>query len=127
MFAQFYCLWSSLKVKASRKYVWVKSKLQHPLPPGIPRAFDAFSCPGGREHYSYGVGNLITSLDIMLRVALITRGLIKHGGDGGDGGDKLWWIQKKRLRIRGELVENQRSTQALFCIWRCLKPIYIYI
>ena len=33
--------------------VSVKSKLQHP-PPGIPRAFDAFSCPGGREfdHHS---------------------------------------------------------------------------
>ena len=36
-------------------YVPVKSKLQHPpSPPGIPRAFDAFSCPGGREfdHHS---------------------------------------------------------------------------
>ena len=55
-------------------------------PPGIPRAFDDFSCPGGREfdHYSKGVGNLITGLDIMLRVALIPRGLINHGGDGGD-------------------------------------------
>ena len=31
--------------------VSVKSKLQHPPPPGIPRAFDVFSCPGG--------GNLI--------------------------------------------------------------------
>ena len=29
-------------------YVPVKSKLKHP-PPGIPRAFDVFSCPGGRE------------------------------------------------------------------------------
>ena len=28
--------------------VSVKSKLQHP-PPGIPRAFDVFSCLGGRE------------------------------------------------------------------------------
>ena len=27
----------------------VKLKLQHPPPPGIPQAFDAFSCPGGRE------------------------------------------------------------------------------
>ena len=27
----------------------VKSKPQHPPPPGIPRAFDAFSCLGGRE------------------------------------------------------------------------------
>ena len=29
-------------------YVSVKSKLKH-HPPGIPRAFDVFSCPGGRE------------------------------------------------------------------------------
>ena len=47
------------------------------IPPGITRAFDAFPCPGGRafDHYSLGVGNLIASLDIMLRVALISRGL----------------------------------------------------
>ena len=32
----------------SVNYVSVKSKLKHP-PPGIPRAFDVFSCPGGRE------------------------------------------------------------------------------
>ena len=40
----------------------------HPPPPGIPRAFEAFSCPGGREfdHHSSGVGNLIASLDVML-------------------------------------------------------------
>ena len=36
--------------KSIRYNVSVKSKLQHP-PPGIPRAFDVFSCPGG--------GNLI--------------------------------------------------------------------
>ena len=59
---------------------------------------------------------LITSLDIMLAVALIPRGLITHGGDGGG---KLWWMDG--------LVENQRPTQTLFCIWRCLRPIYIYI
>ena len=55
----------------------------------MPGAFDAFSCRGGREfdHHSKGVGNLIASLDVMLRVALIPRGLINHGGDGGDGGD----------------------------------------
>ena len=43
----------------------VKSKFQHPPP----RAFDAFSCLGGREfdHHSQGVGNLIASLDVMLR------------------------------------------------------------
>ena len=32
----------------SKHNVSVKSKLKHP-PPGIPRAFDVFSCPGGRE------------------------------------------------------------------------------
>ena len=61
-------------------------------PPGLPRAFDVSSCPGGREfdelslsrggafnHYSQGVGNLITSLDFMLRVVLIPRGVINHG------------------------------------------------
>ena len=60
----------------------VKSKLKHPPPPGIPRAFDVFCCPVGREfdelslprggafdHYSYGVGNLIASFDFMLRRA----------------------------------------------------------
>ena len=39
-----------------------------------------------------------------------------------DGADvKFWWIQRKRLHICGELVENQRSTQAVFHIWRCFK------
>ena len=30
-------------------HVPVKLKLQHPPPPGIPRAFDCDSCPGRRE------------------------------------------------------------------------------
>ena len=55
------------------------------IPPGIPRAFDVFCCPVGREfdelslprggafdHYSYGVGNLIASFDFMLRRADFT-------------------------------------------------------
>ena len=52
----------------------VKSKLQHPPPP--PQAYEAFSCPGGREfsHHSQEVGNLIASLDVMLRD--------KYGRDG---------------------------------------------
>ena len=56
------------------------------LPPGISRAFDASSCPGGREfdYHSYGVGNLTANLDFMLRVALILRGSINHGRDSGD-------------------------------------------
>ena len=41
---------------------------------------------------------------------LIPCGLINHGGDGEDDGDKLWWIQRKRLPIRDRLVENQRPT-----------------
>ena len=57
----------------------VKSKLKHPPghTPGISRL------PGGGafHHYSYGVGNLITSLDFMLRVALIPRGVINLAGD----------------------------------------------
>ena len=61
------------------------------IPPGIARAFDVFSCPRGREfdelpgggafdHYSLGVGNLIASLDFILRVALIPRGVINPPG-----------------------------------------------
>ena len=49
----------------------------------------------------------------MLRVGLIPRGSIYRGGDGGD---KLSSIQRKRLRIRGGLVESQRPTQAVFRI-----------
>ena len=73
--------------------VSVKSKLKHP-PPVIPRAFDVFCCPGGREfdelslprggafdHYSYGVGNLIACFDFMLRRADST------------WLDKSWWRQ----------------------------------
>ena len=71
----------------------VKSKLKH-SPPGIPLAFDVFCCPGGREfdelrlprggafdHYSYGVGNLIASVDFMLRRA------------DSDWRDKSWRMQ----------------------------------
>ena len=38
---------------------------------------------GGRafDHHSQGVGNLITSLNFILRVVLIPCGLINHGGD----------------------------------------------
>ena len=50
-------------------------------------------------------------------------GLINHGGDGVDV--KLWWIQRKRLRNCGGLVENQRPTQTVFRIWRCLRMICI--
>ena len=39
---------------------------------------------------------------------------INHGRDV-----KLWWIQRKRLRICGGSVENQRTTQAVLRIWKC--------
>ena len=114
-------------------YVPVKSKLKHPPPPGIPRAFDVCSCLGRKEgiwltqssqrrafdHYSLGVGNLIASLDFMLRVALIPRGVINHGED------KPSCIQSERYPIRGGLAEKQRLGQALFCIWRYSRTIYI--
>ena len=75
------CQWKISLGKIVRSiYVSVKSKLKHPPPPhpGIPPAFDVFSCPGEREfdHYSKGMGNLIASLDFMFRVALIPRGVI---------------------------------------------------
>ena len=63
--------------------------------------------------WSPRVRNLIASPIFKLPVVLIPRGLINHGGDHGD---KLWWIQRKRLWIRGGLVENQRLTQALLRI-----------
>ena len=69
--------------------VMYQSNRSFNIPPGIPRAFDAFSCPGGREfdHQPQGLGNLIISLNVMIRVALIPHGLmnvIHHGGDGVD-------------------------------------------
>ena len=97
-------------------------------PPGIRRIF----LPGrggiwltwssrGRafDHYSLGVGNLIACLDFMLRVALIPRGVINHGED------KPWCIQSERCPIRGALAGKQRLPQALPCIWRYSRTIYI--
>ena len=70
------------------------------------------SLPGGRafDHYSLGEGNLIVSLDFMLRVVLIPRGVINHGED------KPSCIQSERYPIRGGRAEKQRLAQALFCI-----------
>ena len=53
------------------------------------------------------MGNLIASLDFMLRVALILRGVINHGED------KPSCIQSGRYPIRGGLAEKQRLAQAL--------------
>ena len=121
-------VFSVVHVVVLYSYVPVKSKLKHPPPPGIPRAFDVFSCARGREfdelslpeggafdHYPYGVGNLIASLDFILRVPLIPN----HGGD------KPWCIHSKRNLIRGELAEKKRLAQALLCIWRYSRTIYI--
>ena len=62
-------------MRISREEVMYQSTRSFNIPPGIPRAFDAFSCPEGRafDHHSKGVGNLIASLDFMLRVVLISR------------------------------------------------------
>ena len=51
-----------------------------------------------------GVGNLIASLDFMLRVALIPRGVINHDED------KPSCIQSERYPIRGGLAEKNRCT-----------------
>ena len=57
-----------------------------------------------------GGGNLIASLDFMLRVALIPRGVISHAED------KPSCIQSERYPFRGGLAEKQRLAQAFFCI-----------
>ena len=52
-----------LKLANIKAYVSVKSKLKHP-PPGIPRAFNVFSCPRGGNLMNLvfpGAGNLITT------------------------------------------------------------------
>ena len=66
---------------------YVSSNRSLNIPPGIPRAFDELSLPGGGEfdHCSHGVGNLIASLDFTFRVALIPRSVIRS--------DKSWGSQ----------------------------------
>ena len=84
------------------------------LPP--PRAYTAHLTP----FLARGGGNWITTHRGwgIWSLASMSCYEINHGGDV-----KLWWIQRKRLRICGRLVENQRSTQAVFRIWRCLRTI----
>ena len=65
---------------------------------------------GAFDHYSYVVGILIASLDFVLRVGLIPRGVINHSGD------KTWCIQSERYPIRSGLAVKQRLAQALLCI-----------
>ena len=55
----------------------------------------------------------------MLQVALIPHGVINHGED------KPSCIGSKRYPIHGGLAEKQRLAQALFCIWRYSRTIYI--
>ena len=55
----------------------------------------------------------------MLRVALIPQGVINHGED------KPSCMQSERYPIRGGLGEKQRLAQALLCIWRYSRTIYI--
>ena len=52
------------------------------------------------------MGDLIASLDFMLQVALISRGVINHGED------KPSCIQSERYPIRGGLAEKQGLAQA---------------
>ena len=85
-------------------YVPVKSKLKHP-----PRAYPGHLTPvpvrkGGHlitTHRGWGIWSLASITCYQSR--WFPGGLINHGGDGGD---KLGWIQRKRLHIRGALVEN---------------------
>ena len=73
----------------------------------------------GNEITHCGVGNLIASLDFMLRVGLIPWGVINNGED------KPSCIQSERYPIHGRLAEKQRLAQALFCIRRYSRTIYI--
>ena len=88
-----------------------------PPPRGIPRHLTPFP---GREG-----GHLITTHRRRGIWSLASILCYESRWIPGDGGDKLWWIQRKTLRICGGVIENQRPTQALFRIWRCLRTIYI--
>ena len=58
------------------------------------------------------MGNLIASLDFMLRVNADPRGVINHGGDKPSCIDH----ESERDPIRGGLAEKHRLSQALLCI-----------
>ena len=63
---------------------------------------------------------MIASLDFMLRVALIPRGVINHGED------KPLFIQSERHPIRGALAEKQRLTQACPVFEGIQEPFMIF-
>ena len=64
------------------------------------------------------MGNLIASLDFMLRVALIPQGVISHDED------KPSCIQSERYPIRGGLAEKQRLAQA-FSVFEGIQEPFI--
>ena len=106
-------------------YLWhvrvlsIKPCLQYTASGAYWKATEKFPGVGAFDHYSLGVGNLIDSLDFMLRVAPIPRGVINHDED------KHSCIQSERYPIRGGLAKEQKLPQALFCIWRYSRAIYI--
>ena len=89
------------------------------IPPSPLRAYPGHLTP----FLAWEGGNLITTHREwgIWSLASMSCYEINHGRDV-----KLSWIQRKILHICGGLVENQRPTQAVFCIWRCLRLIYIY-
>ena len=103
-------------------HVPIKSMLQYP-PWAYPRHLTLFPAQEGGHlittHRGWGIW-LLASISCY-EAHWFPHGLINYSGD------KLWWIQRKRLRIRGRLVEFQRPAQALFLIWRCLRTIYNYL
>ena len=97
-------------------------------PPGIPWAFDVFSCPGGREFDELSlprVGHLITSHRGWGIWSLVSISCHESRVINNHGEDKPSCIQSERYPIRGGLAEKQRLAQALFCIWRYSRAIYI--
>ena len=94
------------------------------IPPGIPRALDAFSCPGGREFDEYSLPrarHLITTHRGwgIWSLASISTCAINLGRA------KPWCIQSERYPIRGGLAEKQRLAQTLLRIWRYSRTICI--
>ena len=66
------------------------------------------------------MGNLIASLDFMLQVGLIPRGVINHGED------KPSCIQSERYPIRGGLAKKQRLAQACSVFEGIQEPFILY-
>ena len=58
----------------------VSQILRFNIPLGRLWAFDAFVVPGGGgfDHYTYGLGNLSSNVDFVLRVQVSEQGLINH-------------------------------------------------